>query len=129
VGDYTRVNILEVENVAPRFGLPAEIEARFPRRRLGCRTGAVAHFRLGPNVRAPFGHRHTEQEELYVVVAGSGRAKVDDEIVEVGAWDVIRVAPETMRAFEAGPEGLEYLAYGAPIGDERDSEIVPGWWE
>ena len=50
-------------------------------------------------------------------------------VIDVAPWDAIRVAAGTMRAFEAGPEGLELLAYGAPIGEPNDGEIVPGWWD
>jgi quercetin dioxygenase-like cupin family protein len=128
MSDYTVVNLRDVENAAPKFGLPPEVEARFPRRALGCETGAVSLQRLAPGTRSPFGHRHKHQEELYVIVEGSGSMKLDDDIVELRQWDVVRVAPETMRAFEAGPDGLELLAFGAPIAEESDGEIVPGWW-
>jgi uncharacterized cupin superfamily protein len=128
MSDHTIVNLREVENLAPKFGLPAEIEARFPKHALGCKTGAVSLQRLAPGARSPFGHRHTQQEELYVIVEGGGSMKLDDEIVAVRRWDAVRVAPETMRAFEAGPDGLEVLAFGAPIAEQSDGEIVPGWW-
>jgi len=128
MSDYTIVNIREHENVAPKFGMPDGMEARFPRRELHCEVGAVSLQTLGPGVRAPFGHRQKTQEELYVVVGGGGRAKLDDEIVDVRQWDVIRVPPQTMRSFEGGPDGLEILAFGSPISDENDSELVPGWW-
>jgi mannose-6-phosphate isomerase-like protein (cupin superfamily) len=128
MSDYSIVNIREHENIAPQFGMPDEMEARFPKRALSCEIGAVGLETLGPNFRTPFGHRHKEQEELYVVVSGSGRVKLDDEIVDVGQWDVIRVPPQVMRNFEAGPDGLEVLAFGAPIAEESDGEIVPDWW-
>jgi len=128
MSDYTVVNLREVENAAPKFGLPPEVEARFPKRALGCKTGAVSMQRLAPGARSPFGHRHGRQEELYVIVEGSGSMKLDDDLVELRQWDVIRVAPETMRAFEAGPDGIELLAFGTPIAEESDGEIVPGWW-
>jgi len=128
MSDYTVVNLREVENAAPKFGLPPEVEARFPKRALGCKTGAVSMQRLAPGARSPFGHRHGRQEELYVIVEGSGSMKLDDDLVELRQWDVIRVAPETTRAFEAGPDGIELLAFGTPIAEESDGEIVPGWW-
>lgn len=127
MSDYAKINLREVEDMAPGAGLEG-IEARFPKRALGCRVGAVSLQRMAPNTRGPFGHRHGRQEELYVILSGGGRMKLDDEVIEVRAWDAIRVAPETMRAFASGPEGLELLAYGAPISDENDGEIVPGWW-
>jgi mannose-6-phosphate isomerase-like protein (cupin superfamily) len=128
MSDYTIVNILESENVAPGFGMPEGMAAHFPKKELDCKIGAVGLERLPPGVRTPFGHRHRDQEELYVVVSGGGRVKLDDEILDVRQWDVIRVSPETMRNFEAGPDGLEVLAFGAPIGDENDGEIEMGWW-
>jgi len=127
MSDYAKVNLREVEDSAVAYGVEG-IEARFPKRQLGCTTGAVSLQRLAPGARSPWGHRHERQEELYVIVAGGGTMNLDGELIEVGPFDAIRVAPETMRAFEAGPDGLELLAYGAPIGDERDGELVPGWW-
>ena len=129
MSDYTIVNLREVENLAPKFGLPPEIEARFPKQALGCKTGAVSLQRLAPGARSPFGHRHERQEELYVIVDGGGSMKLGDEVVPVRQWDVIRVGPETMRAAEGGPDGLEFLAFGAPIAEESDGEIVQGWWD
>jgi mannose-6-phosphate isomerase-like protein (cupin superfamily) len=76
----------------------------------------------------PFAHTHREQEELYVIVRGSGRVKIDDEIVDVSEWDVIRVGPATTRNFEAGPAGLELLAFGAPVSGGNDAELKHGWW-
>ena len=128
MSDYTIVNIREHENVAPKFGMPDEMEARFPRNALECEKGAVGLETLGPGFRTPFGHKHKRQEELYVVVRGGGRVKLDDEIVDIRQWDVIRVPPQVMRNFEAGDEGLEVLAFGSPIGEENDGELVPGWW-
>ncbi len=128
MSDYTKVNLREVENMAPKFGLPPDVEARFPKKELGCEIGAVSLQRLGPNTRAPFGHRHAKQEELYVVVDGGGRMKLDGEVIELQQWDAVREPPTTTRAFEAGPDGLEFLAYGAPIAEESDAEVVQGWW-
>ncbi|HET7856248.1 MAG TPA: hypothetical protein VFL41_07305 [Gaiellaceae bacterium] len=128
MSDYTRVNLREVENAAEKFGMAPEVEARFPKRELGCTIGAVSLQRLAPNARMPFGHRHGEQEELYVVVGGGGRMRLDGDEIELRTWDAVRLAPATMRAFEAGPEGLEVLAYGAPIAEQPDLEMRPGWW-
>lgn len=127
MSDYTKVNLREVPDSAPGAGLEG-VEARFPKRALGCSVGAVSLQRLAPNRRGPFGHRHGRQEELYVILAGGGRMKLDDEVIELRPWDAVRIAPETMRAFESGPDGLELLAYGAPIAEESDGELVPGWW-
>src|SRR5215213_8670149 len=125
---YTIKNIREIEDAAPRFGMAPDMEARFGRRELESERVGVSYERLAPGVRAPFGHRHSEQEEVYVVLGGSGRVKLDDEVVDVKKWDAVRVAPETMRNFEAGPDGLELLAVGAPATSEPDVEMVQGWW-
>jgi uncharacterized cupin superfamily protein len=127
---YTIVNLKEVEDQATKAGLSPNLEARFAREALGLERSGISYQRLGPRFRAPFGHRHQEQEELYVVLGGSGRVKLDDEVVEVRPWDAIRVPPETTRCFEGGPDGLEYLAFGAPAGDSAgaDVELTPGWW-
>lgn len=125
---YTKQNLKDdVENVAPKFGMPPGIEARFGRRAIGGETLGLSHMKLEPNFRVPFGHKHAAQEEVYVVLRGSARIKVDDEIVEVGELDAIRFDTGTMRAVEAGPDGVEYLAFGAGE-DSSDAEIVQGWW-
>jgi mannose-6-phosphate isomerase-like protein (cupin superfamily) len=79
-------------------------------------------------VRAPFGHRHNKQEEIYVILGGSGRAKLDDELVDLKPMDALRVSPEVTRAFEAGPDGLELLAFGSGDGGVEDAEVALGWW-
>ena len=124
---YTKQNLTQVENQAPNFGMPAELEARFARTPLKGEELGLSLFRLAPNFRIPFGHKHETQEEVYVVVNGSARVKVDDEIVELGEWDAIRFDSGAMRNVEAGPDGVEYLAFGAG-SDPRDAEMVPGWW-
>lgn len=127
---FTHRHLRDLENIAPKFGMPEGMEARFPRRELGLETVGVGHLKLAPGFRIPFGHRHKEQEEIYVVLAGSGRVKLDDEIVEVREGDVIRVEPDTMRNFEAGPDGLEYVGFAAGDAEvaKTDAEMVPGWW-
>jgi Cupin domain len=127
MSDYTKVNLREVENLAPKFGLSG-LEARFPKRELDAELGAVSLQRLEPNVRQPFGHRHESQEEHYVVLAGSGRINLDGEVVELQAWDAVRVAAPVMRALEAGPDGLEFLAFGAPLGESQAALTEEGWW-
>jgi mannose-6-phosphate isomerase-like protein (cupin superfamily) len=125
---YTKKNLeRDVENQAPNFGMPAELEARFARSSLGGQTLGLSLMRLAPNFRVPFGHKHETQEEVYVVLRGSARVKVEDEIVELGELDAIRFDENTMRAVEAGPEGVEYIAFGAGE-DPRDAEVVQGWW-
>ena len=128
MADYTKKNLRsDVEDQAPKFGMPSEMQSRFARRALGGETLGLSLFTLEPNFRIPFGHKHENQEEVYVVVRGSGRVKVEDEIVEVGEWDAIRVDKDTMRNFEAGPEGVEYLAFGAGT-DPREVEMAQDWW-
>ena len=128
MSDYTILNLREVENVAPKFGMPDGMEARFPRRQLGADQVTLSLQKLAPGGRAPFGHHHDEQEELYVVVAGSGRIALDDEVRDVRTWDVVRVPPAVVRNFEAGEDGLELIAIGAPMGKENDAQVHPGWW-
>ncbi len=124
---YTKQNLRQVENQAPNFGMPEEFQARFARRALGGETLGLSVMTLAPNFRIPFGHKHVTQEEVYVVVRGSARVKVEDEIVELGEWDAIRFDRDTMRDVEAGDEGVEYLAFGAGA-DPTEAEMAPGWW-
>jgi uncharacterized cupin superfamily protein len=109
---HTRISLDEVEDVAPANGFGDRWEARVARTALGAEQTGVTHFRLRPGKRSPFSHRHARAEEIYVVLSGGGRVKLDDELVEVRPRDAIRVAPEVARAFEAGPDGLELLAFG-----------------
>ena len=85
-------------------------------------------FKFEPGARMPFGHRHGEQEEIYIVVRGSGRFKLDDEFVDVAEWDVLRVAPDTWRSYEAGPDGLDLICIGGPRPKGNDNEGDPGFW-
>jgi mannose-6-phosphate isomerase-like protein (cupin superfamily) len=118
----------DVQDMAPQFELSPDLEARFARGDLEADNFAVSYLRVAPNFRMPFGHNHREQEELYVVLSGGGRLKLDEEVVEVGQYDAIRIPRETMRAFEGGPEGAELLLFGAPRGKSNDAEMEPGWW-
>jgi mannose-6-phosphate isomerase-like protein (cupin superfamily) len=130
MADYTFVKLKQVEDQAPKFGLAPNMEARFAAGPLELQNSAISYQRLAPNFRQPFGHKHKTQEELYVILSGSARVKLDDEIVELAAWDALRVPKDTMRCFEGGPEGVAFLAIGAPnTGAPReDPEPVPGWW-
>jgi len=125
---YTKKNLKQdVENAAPKFGMPDELEARFGRGALEGKTLGLSLMKLDPDFRIPFGHKHSGQEEVYVIVRGSARIKVEDEIVELGQWDAIRFDKDTIRNVEAGPEGVEYLAFGAG-DDPRDAEMFQDWW-
>src|SRR6202020_1547032 len=112
MSSFATVNLLEVEDSTA--GRAPGIEGRFARKHLDSRDLGVSLFRYAPNLRSPFAHSHREQEEAYVVVAGSGRVLLDEEIREISQWDVVRVAPEVVRAFEAGPEGLDLVIVGGP---------------
>jgi quercetin dioxygenase-like cupin family protein len=126
MSNYAKVNLLELEDsVGDRA---PEIEGRFGRTALGSRDLGVSHWRYAPGFRSEIGHRHREQEEAYVVVAGSGRVLVDGEPIELKQWDTVRVAPEGARAFEAGPDGLEVIAIGGPKPEGGDGEQVPAEW-
>jgi len=125
---YTIVNLKEVEDQAPNFGLSPDLEARFGRVALDAELIGLTYQRLAPNFQVPWGHTHKTQEEMFVVISGSMRVKVENEIKELGPWDVIRVSKETARGFEAGPEGVEFIAIGAP-GGPGDAENIEGFWE
>jgi quercetin dioxygenase-like cupin family protein len=123
---YAKVNLLEVEDsVGER--VPG-LEGRFGRKHLASRDLGISHFRYEANLRSPMAHSHREQEEAYVVVAGSGRVLLDDEVHELRLWDVVRVAPEVVRAFEAGPEGLDIIAVGGPKPAEGDGVRASAAW-
>src|SRR3982750_666657 len=114
MADYTVVNLKEIEDQAPKVGLSPDLEARMARVALGLQNSGISYQRIAPNFRVPFGHKHKNQEEVYVLVGGSVRVKLEDEVVELKPFDAVRVAKDTMRSFEAGPEGAELIAIGAP---------------
>jgi mannose-6-phosphate isomerase-like protein (cupin superfamily) len=123
---YTHKNLSEVEDSAPKFGMSEHQEAHFAHGALDCEQVGFSHHRVKPGKRQGFAHKHDEAEEVYVVVSGSGRVKLDDDVVELKPLDALRVAPTVMRQFEAGADGLELIAFGSR--HEGDGEIVPGWW-
>jgi quercetin dioxygenase-like cupin family protein len=118
VSGYAIVNLLEIDDSVG--GRVPGIEGRFGRNQLGSRDLGVTHWRYAPGTRNPTSHSHGEQEEAYVVVAGSSRVRLDDALREIRQWDVIRVSPEVVRAFEAGPDGLELIAVGGPKPEGGD---------
>jgi uncharacterized cupin superfamily protein len=124
MSNYTIVNMKEIDNSASS----SEVEARFARKHLDSQHLGVSYFRYGPGFRSGMGHSHEQQEEVYVVIGGSGRVKLDDEIHDVREWDVIRVAPATVRAFEAGPDGIEVIAVGSDRPEDGDGVPVADWW-
>ena len=126
LSDYEIKNLRELEDMAVKHGFSETQEARFPREELGAKTTGLAYHVVRPGKRQAFAHRHGQAEEVSVVLSGNGRVKLDDDVVEIGPMDAIRVAPQVTRAFEAGPEGLELLVFG-PRHD-GDAEIVPEFW-
>jgi len=124
---HTKTNLRNVEDMAPKFDMPAGMQARFARSAIEGETLGLSLFTLAPGFRIPFGHKHETQEEVYVVVRGSARVKVEDEIVDLVEWDAIRFPKGTMRQMEGGPDGVDYIAFGAG-DDPKEAETAPGWW-
>lgn len=124
MSDYAVKNLMEIEDSTGVEG----IEGRFARTFLDSEQLGISHFRYAPGRKAVHGHRHREQEEAYVVVGGSGRIKLDDDVVELRQWDVVRVAPHVVRGFESDPDGLEIIAVGGTRPDDGDGELVADRW-
>jgi mannose-6-phosphate isomerase-like protein (cupin superfamily) len=123
---FAHINLLDLEN---SIGDRAPgLEGRFGRKPLESRDLGISHWRYAPNFTNPVGHHHREQEEAYVVVAGSGRVMIDGEVRDLRQWDVVRLAPEAVRAFSAGPDGLELIAIGGPKPPEGDGETIAVDW-
>ena len=126
---YTKLNLKDdVDDQGPNFGFEGKIEARMARVPLELEHSGVSYQRLAPNFRVPFAHTHKTQEEVYVLISGSARAKLDDEIVDLKPFDALRVHKDTVRGFEAGPEGAEMIAIGAPHTGPGDADVVNDWW-
>jgi mannose-6-phosphate isomerase-like protein (cupin superfamily) len=125
---YTIKNLREVDDSAPKFGLDAVQEARFANRDLETQSTGVSLMGVKPGQRQAVAHRHDEAEEVYVVLSGRGRIKLDDEIVEVGPLDAIRIAPGVSRALEAGDEGLEFLAFGPHHANDGEVLDADEFW-
>jgi mannose-6-phosphate isomerase-like protein (cupin superfamily) len=126
MSDYTIINLKEIEGSAGEYA--PDLEAYFGRKHLDSEHLGVSYFRYGPGFRSPMGHSHREQEEVYVVVNGSGRIKLNHEILELRQWDVVRVAPATVRALEGGPDGLELIAIGTDRPEGGDGVRAADWW-
>ena len=121
------MNLNETADSAPKFGLEEMGEAHFPREELDAKTTGLSYQVLKPGKRQQFGHKHDKAEEVYVVLSGSGRVRLDDEIVDLAELDAIRVEPSVMRAFEAGPDGMSWLAFG-PHHD-KDGQMDREFWQ
>jgi mannose-6-phosphate isomerase-like protein (cupin superfamily) len=129
MADYTLLNLKrDVEDAGERFGYAPNMEARFARKALGLERSGLSFFKLAPDFRVPFGHLHTEQEEVYLLLSGSARVKLDDEVLDLSPMDAVRIPPSTKRGFEAGEEGAELLAFGAPDTDNKDVEMDQEFW-
>lgn len=122
----THLPLLQAEDLAAAHGFSSQGASRFPAKDLGLERTGLAHHRMPPGARSAFGHRHAEAEEVYVVIAGAGRAAVGDRAVELATLDALRIAPDLPRAFEAGPDGLELLAVGPR--HPGDGDMLPGWF-
>jgi mannose-6-phosphate isomerase-like protein (cupin superfamily) len=127
MSDYTHKSLPDIDDMAPQFGMPGDMQARFAGRPLGLDRTGLTYFKLAPGFRIPFGHRHEDQEEVYVVIRGSARIKVGDDVLELGELDAVRVPGDTLRNLEGGPDGAEVIAFGERAGEEQ-SEMVQGWW-
>jgi mannose-6-phosphate isomerase-like protein (cupin superfamily) len=129
IAGYTLKNLKDdVEDSATKFGLSPTLETRFAREPLELENSGVSYLRVAPGERVPFGHKHKEQEEVYVVIGGGGRIKLEDEVIELRRWDAIRIPTDTMRNLEGGPEGIELILFGAPNAGFGDAEVAEGWW-
>ena len=126
MSNYTKTNLKDLDDAAQNFGLGDNLEVRFARKAMDLQQFGFSYQKLQPNFRQPFGHIHAEQEEVYLVIAGSGRIKVEDEIVDLKQWDAVRVPGGVTRGIESGADGMELIAMGGnPTGD---AETKPEWW-
>ena len=128
MADYKVVKVSDVPDQGPNLGIAPNVEIRFLRNDLGCENCGVSYIRVAPNHRQQSGHRHKVQEEIYMLVSGSARAKVGDDVFEMQPWTAVRVPNDTVRAFEAGREGAEFVAIGAPNTGPGDAIDEPEFW-
>ena len=129
MSDYTHINLKEdVDDQALNFGLSPNLEARMARVALGLENSGLSYLRIAPGFRIPFGHRHKQQEEVYVLVSGSARIKIEDEVRDMKQWDAVRLHRDTARGFEAGEEGAELIAVGAPNTGPGDADVIEEYW-
>lgn len=124
---YTLKKLTDVEDSAPKSGFGEIQEARFAKDALETEDTGFSYHRLKADQRQPFAHKHERAEEVYVVISGSGRVKLDEDVVELQQLDAIRVAPKVTRAFEAGPSGLDLIVFGPRF--DGDGEVLMGWWD
>jgi mannose-6-phosphate isomerase-like protein (cupin superfamily) len=129
MADYTKRNLrTEVDDQAKAFGFAPNLEFRVARDALETKESALSFMRLAPGFRVPFGHHHELQEEVYVVLSGNAKLKLDDDILELEPWDAVRIAPGIVRDVEGGPDGAELLLFGAPRVPPGDAVVEQEWW-
>ena len=129
MADYTVLNLrTDVEDMAPKFGMGEGIEARFGRTAMGLQKSGLSYLKLAPGYTLPFGHTHSEQEEVYLVVSGSARVKLDDDEIELKELDAVRIPEGVMRGLASGPDGGELILFGAPNTENKDLEMQPGFY-
>ncbi len=123
---FTVANLAEIDDMAPKFGFEAIHEARFATKPLGCEQLGLAYYRIKPGKSQPFAHKHAEQEEVYVLLSGSAKVHLDDDVRDLKQLDAVRISGEVVRWIEAGDDGAEVLAFGAPAlsNHENDAEII-----
>ena len=124
---HTLKNLEEAKNSAEEYGFGEFQESRFVNKDLDLTQAGLSFHRIKPGKRQPFGHSHDRSEEIYVVIGGSGRMMIGDQLVELKKYDAVRVAPNEKRAFEADDEGLEIIASGQHLESDR-GEVYKGWW-
>jgi quercetin dioxygenase-like cupin family protein len=127
MSDYSKVNIAEVEDLAPKFGMDDMGEARFARGVLGAEQIGLSYYKMNPSQRLAFGHRHESDEEVYLVLSGSGRFKVEDEVFDVGPRDLVFVPATSMRGWECGDDGMEMIAFGGHT-EGTETQMDQDFW-
>ncbi len=125
---YTHLNLKDVEDQAPKFDLSPDLEFRSARVPLEMENAGISYLRVAPNFRVPFGHHHNLQEEVYVLIEGGARLKLDDDVIELKPLDAVRIPRDTMRNVEGGPDGAVLIAFGAPNTGPGDAPMTQGWW-
>jgi mannose-6-phosphate isomerase-like protein (cupin superfamily) len=128
MGNYTHLNLKEIEDQAPKFDMSPDMEFRSARVPLELENSGMSYLRVAPNFRVPFGHHHNEQEEVYVLLSGTAKLKLDDDVIDLKPLDAVRIHRETMRNIEGGPDGAELIAFGAPNTGPGDGPMTKGWW-
>jgi mannose-6-phosphate isomerase-like protein (cupin superfamily) len=128
MSELTRVYLPDLEDHAAKTAGMEALSFRGARDALGCEKSGLSLQSVAAGARQPFGHHHGQEEEIYLVLKGGGTMRAGTEDVALAPMDAVRVAPGVTRAIEAGPEGIEFVAFGSPGGGQADGEMLPGWW-